>query len=61
MEKHQSVHPYLDQDKAGRQCTDLAQKRSMKFHDDSKLYKGYKDLNDWTMNLGKKKKQSYST
>ncbi len=60
MEKHQSVHLYLDQDKAGRHCTDLAQKRSMKFQDESKLYRGYKDLNDWIMNLGKEKKQSHS-
>lgn len=60
MEKHQSVHLYFDQDKAGRDCTDLAQKRSMKFQDESKLYRGYKDLNDWIMNLGKEKKQSHS-
>ena len=58
MEKHQSVHLYLDQDKAGRLCTDLAQKRSMKFHDESKLYKDYKDLNEWMMNLGKLKKEN---
>ena len=60
MEKHKSVHLYLDHDKAGRQCTELVQKRSMKFHDESKLYKGYKDLNDWVMNLGKEQKQSHS-
>jgi hypothetical protein len=60
MEKHQSIQLYLDQDKEGRACTHLAQKRSMKFHDESKLYNGYKDLNDWVMNLGKKQKQSHS-
>lgn len=60
MEKHQSVHLYLDNDKAGRQCIDLAQKRFMNIHDESKLYKGYKDLNDWNMNLGKEQKQRYS-
>ena len=60
MEKHKSVHLYLDHDKAGKQCTELVQKRSMKFHDESKLYKGYKDLNDWVMNLEKEQKQSHS-
>ena len=57
MEKHESIHLYLDHDNAGRKYTDLAQKRSLKFHDESKLYKGYKDLNEWIMNLGKLKKE----
>lgn len=56
MEKHDKIHLYLDHDEAGRKCTQLAQKRSPKFHDESKLYKGYKDLNDWTMNFGKVQK-----
>ena len=57
MEKHQSIHLYLDQDKAGKKCTDLALKRSPAFKDESKLYQGYKDLNDWIMNIGKLEKQ----
>jgi len=60
MEKHQSIHLYLDHDKAGRQCIELAKKISMKYQDESKLYKGYKDLNDWIMNLGREQKQSHS-
>jgi Toprim-like/CHC2 zinc finger len=63
MEKHESIHLYLDNDEAGRKCTNLAQKRSQKFQDESKLYKGYKDLNEWNMNFGKlekKKKIAYS-
>ncbi len=47
MEKHQSIHLYLDHDTAGRKCTSLAEKRSIKFKDESKLYKGSKDLNEW--------------
>ncbi len=58
MEKHPSVHLYLDQDNAGRKCTELAQIRSVKFHDESNLYNGYKDLNDWSMNLGKLKNEN---
>ena len=57
MEKHQSIHLYLDHDEAGRKYTKLALKRSLNFKDESKLYKGYKDLNDWMMNFGKLEKQ----
>ena len=59
MEKHESIHLYLDQDNAGRKCTSLALKRSLQFKDESKLYKGYKDLNDWMMNFGKLEKKIY--
>jgi Toprim-like/CHC2 zinc finger len=58
MEKHQSIHLYLDQDEAGRKCTNLAQKRALKFTDESKLYKGYKDLNEWRQNFGKLEKKN---
>jgi hypothetical protein len=57
MEKHQSIHLYLDQDEAGRKNTKLALKRSLNFKDESKLYKSYKDLNDWLINFGKLKMQ----
>ncbi len=53
MEKHQGIHLYLDHDNAGRKSTNLALKRSLQFKDESKLYKGYKDLNDWMINMGK--------
>src|SRR5206468_4245835 len=56
MEKHDKFHLYLDQDEAGRKYTQLAQKRASKFQDESKLYKGYKDLNEWVMNIGKVQK-----
>lgn len=57
MEKHERIHLYLDQDEAGRKCTAIGLKRSLKFHDESKLYKGYKDLSEWVMNIGKANKQ----
>jgi hypothetical protein len=60
MEKHDNIHLYLDHDEAGRKCTQLAQKRSEKFHDESKLYKGYKDLNEWLINFGKVQKLRHS-
>ncbi len=59
MEKHQSIHLYLDHDNSGRKYTSQALKRSLQFRDESKLYKGYKDLNDWMMNFGKLEKKIY--
>ena len=47
MEKHESIHLYLDNDTAGRKYTSIAEKRSVKFKDESQLYKGSKDLNEW--------------
>ena len=57
MEQHENIHLFLDHDNAGRKCTSLALKRSLHFNDESKLYKGYKDLNDWMMNFGKLEKK----
>jgi hypothetical protein len=53
MEMHREVHLYLDQDPTGRRCTRLAMQRSNRCKDESQLYKGYKDLNDWMINFGK--------
>ena len=57
MEKYERIHLYLDHDTAGRKYTDMALRKSVKVTDESKLYKGYKDLNEWLMNLGKLKKK----
>ena len=60
MEKHERVQIYLDHDKAGRKCTQMAQQRSITYKDESRLYKGYKDLNEWRVNseITKRKTQS---
>jgi len=60
MEKHDRVHLYLDHDNTGRKCTKIAEQRSSKFIDESKVYKGCKDLNEWIMKreLEQKKAQS---
>jgi len=55
MEKHEHIHLYLDHDEAGKKCLDIALKRSPRYKDESSLYEGYKDLNDWVMNFGKLK------
>jgi hypothetical protein len=53
MEKHEHIHLYLDHDEAGKKWLEIALKRSPKYKDESSLYEGYKDLNDWVMNFGK--------
>ena len=53
MEKHEHIDLYLDHDEAGKKCLDIALKRSSRYTDESNLYAGYKDLNDWVMNFGK--------
>jgi hypothetical protein len=57
MEKHGSIHLYLDHDNAGRKCTNLALKRSFQFKDESKLYRQYKDINNWLVSFGKLEKK----
>ncbi|MGZ6539941.1 MAG: toprim domain-containing protein [Bacteroidia bacterium] len=59
MEKHENIHLFLDHDNAGRKYTNLALKRSLNFKDESKLYAGYKDLNDWIINFGKLEQKIY--
>ena len=58
MEKHVSIKLCLDNDDAGRKHTAMALKRSPKFEDSSRLYKGYKDINEWLTRSGKQPKQS---
>ena len=54
LEQHNSIHLYLDNDKAGINTASYAKSLNEKYHDESTLYKNYKDLNDWVMNIGKR-------
>ncbi len=56
MEQHDPIKLYLDQDKSGQNCSRYAMSLSEKYKDESHLYKNYKDLNDWVMNIGKARK-----
>jgi hypothetical protein len=59
MQAYKSVHLYLDCDSTGQKCRQKATEiDSKKFVDESSLYKNYKDLNDWIVNIGKVQKQS---
>ncbi|MBI1342126.1 MAG: DNA primase [Terrimonas sp.] len=46
MEKYSSIHLFLDRDKMGQQCTQQALQWSNKYHDQSKYYQRFKDLNE---------------
>jgi hypothetical protein len=57
MEKHEHINLYLDHDAAGRKCVEQALNRSVRYEDKSRLYKNYKDLNDWLRHFGKLEKK----
>jgi len=50
IESYNQVKLYLDNDKAGQNCSRYALSLSNKYKDESGLYKNYKDLNDWLVN-----------
>lgn len=56
MEHHEHIRLFLDRDKTGQNCTQMALSWSNKYKDESSLYNGYKDLNEWTQNIGKSSK-----
>lgn len=51
MEKHERIHLFLDNDKAGKACVQQALNRTEKVIDESDLYKGHKDLNEWLVTM----------
>ncbi len=57
MLSQQSVRLYLDRDTTGQNCTQRALSLGKQFTDESWLYKGYKDLNEWIMHPGQSQKQ----
>lgn len=54
LEQYGSIHLFLDNDKAGQNCSSNAVGCGTKYRDESKLYHNYKDLNEWHMAIGKK-------
>jgi len=53
LEQHNAIHLYLDNDIAGINTASYAKSLNEKYHDESALYKNFKDLNDWMINIGK--------
>lgn len=60
MGKHERIHLYLDNDKTGKECTRQLQQRTERVTDESRLYYGYKDLNEWAVEFGESQKLSHS-
>jgi DNA primase len=57
MQRHSSVHLYLDNDKTGQKFTQQALDLGKeKFKDERALYQKYSDLNDMLMNIGQTQK-----
>jgi hypothetical protein len=53
MEQYDSVRLFLDRDKTGQNSTLQALSWSKKYRDESHLYNGYNDLNEWMQQIGK--------
>ena len=60
MESYNQVKLYLDNDKAGQNCSRFALSLSNKYNDKSGLYDNHKDLNDWLVNHDLKKQKKIS-
>jgi hypothetical protein len=57
MESHDKAHLFLDRDKTGQKFTQAALSWSKKYQDESHLYNGYNDLNEWMQQIGKSMKK----
>lgn len=51
MDSYKLIRLFLDNDKAGQSCSQRAIACGKKYSDESGLYKGYKDLNEWLINV----------
>lgn len=59
LEKHERINLYLDQDQAGKTCTQKALKWSKKYIDQSHRYKDHKDVNDYLVRRSQEVKQGF--
>lgn len=57
MEQYNTVRLFLDRDKTGQKFTGAALSWSRRYVDESHLYKGYNDLNEWMQQIGKSMKK----
>jgi hypothetical protein len=53
MEGYERIHLFLDRDKSGKAISEKVTRTSNCYVDESNLYKGYKDLNEWVQQIGK--------
>lgn len=59
MDNYEKVRLFLDHDFTGERCTKLGLSWGKQYQDESGLYQGYKDLNEWVRTIGKSQKRSY--
>jgi hypothetical protein len=59
MDTYERVRLFLDHDFTGESCTKLGLSWGKKYQDESALYTGHKDLNEWIQSMGKAQKRSY--
>lgn len=52
-DNYEAIHLFLDNDAAGQKCSSFATNLGKKYIDESRLYKNYKDLNEWLILMGK--------
>ena len=57
MERHDQVLLFLGRDQTGQELTEMALTWNKKYRDESRLYKGYNDLNEWMQMIGKPRKK----
>ncbi len=50
MDQYHRVRLFLDRDTSGQNCSRIAMEHSVVYSDESILYKGYNDLNEWLVN-----------
>lgn len=58
MEEYEKVDLFLDHDVTGERCTKLGLSWGVKYRDESCLYTGHKDLNEWVQFIGKRPEKS---
>lgn len=58
MENYEKVRLFLDHDVTGESCTKLGLSWGKKYQDESGLYGGHKDLNEWVQSIGKGQNRS---
>lgn len=54
LEHYESIHLFLDNDKAGQNCSAYALTLDKKYINESSMYAIYKDLNEWIVTMGKR-------
>ncbi len=60
MESHRKISLYLDRDRTGIELTRYALSLDKRYQDQSMLYQNHKDLNEWSMNVGKANSRAHS-